>query len=35
VLFEPVEFLGKLAALTLRPAINLALYHVVFAPHAR
>ena len=31
-LFEPVEFLEKLAALTPRPEINLALYHVVLAP---
>ncbi len=32
LLFEPVEFLEKLAALTPRPEINLALYHVVLAP---
>ena len=31
---EPVEFLEKLAALTPRPEINLALYHGVLAPHA-
>ncbi len=35
LLFEPVEFLEKLAALTPRPEINLALYHGVLAPHAR
>ena len=35
LLFEPVEFLEKLAALTPRPAINLVLYHGVLAPHAR
>ena len=35
LLFEPVEFLEKLAALTPRPAINLILYHGVLAPHAR
>jgi len=34
LLFEPVEFLEKLAALTPRPAINLILYHGVLAPHA-
>ncbi len=35
VLFEPLELLEKLAALTLRPEINLVLYHGVLAPHAR
>ena len=35
LLFEPVEFLEKLAAFTRRPAINLILYHGVIAPHAR
>ncbi|MDO8479692.1 MAG: hypothetical protein Q7W02_26555 [Candidatus Rokubacteria bacterium] len=35
VLFEPIEFLEKLAALTPRPAINLLLYHAALAPHAR
>ena len=35
LLFEPVEFLEKLAALTSRPAINLILYHGVLAPYAR
>jgi hypothetical protein len=35
LLFEPVEFLEKLVALTPRPAINLVLYHRVIAPHAR
>jgi len=34
-LFEPVEVLEKLAALTRRPEINLALYHGVLALHAR
>jgi len=33
LLFEPLEFLEKLAALTPRPAINLVLYHGVLAPH--
>lgn len=35
LLFEPVEFLEKLAALTPRPRINLVLYHGILAPHAR
>jgi hypothetical protein len=35
LLFEPVEFLEKLAALTPRPEINLVLYHGALAPHAR
>jgi hypothetical protein len=35
LLFEPLEFLEKLAALTPRPRINLILYHGVLGPHAR
>ncbi|HEV2057650.1 MAG TPA: transposase [Methylomirabilota bacterium] len=35
LLFEPMEFLGKLADLTPRPEINLVLYHGVLAPRAR
>ncbi len=35
LLFEPVELLEKLAALTPRPAINLVIYHGMLAPHAR
>jgi hypothetical protein len=35
LVFEPLEFLVKLAALTPRPEINLILYHGVLAPHAR
>ena len=35
LLFEPLELLEKLAALTPRPRINLVLYHGVLAPHAR
>jgi hypothetical protein len=35
LLFEPLEFLEKLAALTPRPEINLLLYHGVLAPHAQ
>jgi len=35
LVFEPLEFLARLAALTPRPEINLLLYHGVLAPHAR
>ena len=35
LLFEPIEFLEKLAAIIPRPAINLVVYHGVLAPHAR
>jgi hypothetical protein len=35
LLFEPVEFLEKLAVLTPRPRINLVIYHGILAPHAR
>lgn len=35
LVFEPLEFLAKLAALTPRPEINLLFYHGVLAPHAR
>ena len=34
-LFEPIEFLEKLAALVPRPAVHLLLYHGVLAPRAR
>ena len=34
LVFEPMELLEKLAALTPRPRINLVLYHGVLAPHA-
>src|SRR5262249_13849115 len=34
-LFEPVELLERLAALTPRPRINLVLHHGAFAPHSR
>jgi hypothetical protein len=34
LVFEPLELLEKLAALTPRPRINLVLYHGVLAPHA-
>jgi hypothetical protein len=35
LLFTPVEFLEKLAALTPRPRINLVVYHGLLAPRAR
>jgi hypothetical protein len=35
LVFEPVELLERLAALTPRPRINLVLYHGVLAPHSR
>ncbi len=35
LLFEPLELLEKLAALTPRPRVNLVLYHGILAPHAR
>ena len=34
LLFEPLELIEKLAALTPRPRSNLVLYHGVLAPHA-
>jgi hypothetical protein len=34
LLFNPLDFLGRLAALTPKPRVNLLLYHGVFAPHA-
>lgn len=35
LLFEPVEFLEKLVAVTPRPEMNLVLYYRVLAPHAQ
>jgi len=35
LLFEPIEFMEKLAAIIPRPAVNLVLYYGVLAPHAR
>jgi Putative transposase len=35
LVFEPIEFMEKLAAITPRPALNLVVYHGVLAPHAR
>ena len=34
LLAGPLDFLGRLAALTPKPRVNLLLYHRVFAPHA-
>src|SRR5437667_9264762 len=34
VVFDPVEFLGRLAVLVPRPRINLILYHGVLGPRA-
>jgi hypothetical protein len=34
LVFDPIEFLEKLAAITPRPAINLLVYHGLLAPHA-
>jgi hypothetical protein len=35
LIFEPLDFLARLAALTPRPRVNLISYHGVLAPHAR
>ena len=35
MLFEPVEFLEKIAAVIPRPHINLVIYHGVLAPNAK
>jgi hypothetical protein len=35
LLFEPIEFMEKLAAIIPRPAVNLLIYHGALAPHAR
>jgi hypothetical protein len=35
LVFEPVDFLARLAALIPQPRINLVFYHGVLAPHAR
>jgi hypothetical protein len=34
LLFDPLDFIGRLAALMPKPRVNLLLYHGVFAPHA-
>ena len=35
LVFEPLDFLARLAALTPRPRVNLIFYHGVLAPNAR
>jgi hypothetical protein len=34
IVFDPVEFLGRLAVLVPRPRVNLILYHGVLGPRA-
>ena len=35
ILFEPLDFIARLAALVPRPRVNLTRYHGVFAPNSR
>jgi hypothetical protein len=35
VIFEPLDFIARLAALVPRPRVNLTRYHGVFAPHSK
>jgi hypothetical protein len=35
VIFEPVDFIAKLAALVPRPRVNLTRFHGVFAPNSK
>jgi len=35
VIFEPLDFLARLAALVPSPGVNLTRYHGVFAPNHR
>ena len=35
VLFEPLDFISKLAALVPKPRVNLTRYHGVFAPNSK
>jgi hypothetical protein len=35
VIFEPLDFLAKLAALVPKPRVNLTRYHGIFAPNSR
>ncbi len=35
VLFEPLDFIARLAALVPRPRSHLVRYHGLFAPHAK
>jgi hypothetical protein len=35
VIFEPLDFIARLAALVPKPRVNLTRFHGVFAPHSR
>jgi len=35
VIFEPLDFIARLAALVPRPRVNLTRFHVVFAPNSK
>ncbi|MDW3816074.1 transposase [Klebsiella pneumoniae] len=35
VIFEPLDFIAKLAALVPKPRVNLARFHGVFAPNSK
>jgi hypothetical protein len=35
VIFEPLDFIARLAALVPKPRVNLTRYHGVFAPHSK
>jgi hypothetical protein len=35
VIFEPLDFIARLAALVPRPRVNLTRFHGVFAPNSR
>ena len=35
VIFEPVDFIAKLAALVPKPRVNLTRFHGVFAPNSK
>ncbi|MFT6909048.1 MAG: hypothetical protein ACJAS1_005755 [Oleiphilaceae bacterium] len=35
VIFEPLDFLARLAALVPRPCVNLTRFHGVFAPNSK
>lgn len=35
VIFEPLDFMAKLAALEPKPRVNLTRYHGVFAPNSK
>ena len=34
MLFEPLDFIARLAALVPKPRVNLTRFHGVFAPHS-